>query len=122
VVKFVHDPFLVLRRHAHDRLEDGEGRHPILRTAEVPHHPESFDIIGDDHIHDLYQGHRRGKGCGSARAEIENLEDLPPLMQMFKEKINVLISSRIAPIAMTAVSVAAQSVICTAEGEVQAQA
>ena len=102
MVKIVRDQSHVLRRHAHDRLEDVEDHHPTLRVAEVDHHPASLVIIGDGHIHNLCQGHRRRKGCGSARAETENLEDLPPLIQMFTKEINVLISSRIAPIETTA--------------------
>lgn len=101
VVKIVHDLSHLLRRHAHDRLEDVEDRLPTLRVAEVLH-PASVVIIGGDHIRGLYRCHHRGKGCGSARAEIEDLEDLLPLIQMFTEEINVLISSRIAPIETTA--------------------
>jgi len=101
-VKIVHDLSHVLTRHAHDRLEDVEGFHPTLRVVEADHRLASFAIIGDGLIHDLCHGHHQGKGHGSARAEKEDLEDLPPLIQMFTEEINVLISSRIAPIEMTA--------------------
>jgi hypothetical protein len=101
VVKIVHGLSHVLRRHAHDRLEDAEDRHPSLRVAEVHRRLASVVIIGDDHIRDLYQDHHQGKGCGSIRTETEDLEDLPPLMQMFTKEKNVLISSRIAPIETT---------------------
>jgi hypothetical protein len=101
-VKIVHDLTRVLRRHAHDRLEDVEGRRPTLRAAEVHHCPANVVIIEGDHIRGLCQGHRRGKGCGGARAETVDPEDLPPLIQMFTEEINVLISSRIAPPETTA--------------------
>ena len=102
VVKIVHDLTHVLTRHAHDRLEDVEGHHPTLRIAEVHRRPASVVIIEGDHIRGLCQGHHRGKGCGGARAETVDPEDLPPLIQMFTEEINVLISSRIAPIETTA--------------------
>lgn len=102
MVKIVHDLSHVLRRHAHDRLEDVEGHQTTLRVVEVHHRLGSGITIGDGHIHDRCHGPHRGKGCGSARAEKEDLEDLPPLIQMFTEEINVLISSRIAPIEMTA--------------------
>ena len=102
MVKIVHDLCHVLRRHAHDRLEDVEDHRLTLRVAEEDHRPARVIATGDGHIRDLCQGRHRGKGYGSARAETEDLKDLPPLMQMFTEKINVLISSRIAPIETTA--------------------
>ena len=102
VVKIVHDPTHVLRRHAHDRLEDVEGHHPTLRIAEVHRRPASVVTIEGDHIRGLCRGHHQGKGCGGAKAETVDPEDPPPLIQMFTEEINVLISSRIAPIETTA--------------------
>jgi hypothetical protein len=56
-VKIVHDLSHVLRRHAHDRLEDAEGHHPTLHVVEVHHRLASVIAIGDGHIHDPCQGH-----------------------------------------------------------------
>ena len=102
MVKIVHDPSRVLRRHAHGRLEDVEDLQLTLHVAEVLPQPADVGIIGDDHTRDLGQGHHREKGCGGGRAETEDPEDLPPMIQIVTEKINVLISSRIAPIETTA--------------------
>ena len=102
MVKIVHDLSHVLKRHAHDRLEDVEDRHLTLPVAEVLQRATGVCILGDDHFRGLCQGHRRGKGCGNGRAETEDLEDLLPLIRLFTEELSVLISSRIAPIETTA--------------------
>ncbi len=97
----IRDLLHILRRHAHDHLEDVEDRHHSLHAVEAVHRHQSVATIEEGLTHGLCLGHCRGTGVEGVMVEREDIEDLLPVTLKLIKETDALISSRTVPLVMT---------------------